>query len=723
MMNACRVAGLRSAMALCGVMLAGQAHPQESAEKFTYYPPGEMTHRSEQGVKDRRVYFPAIKFPIRVGPEAGADGSPLRAYPNSQLFRPQGYEVNDTRLFAYPWSDTLCESNHNGGPMPVCPRGRSHQGVDIRPDRPRDQTYDVIAMADGKVESVTPFTYVRIRFAEDDGTSCEYEHLKPILVRAGQNVRKGDVIGQVSNIMGGGPGTSIHLHFQCEATHPDLQRKVKMPVYTSLIVAYRREWGMTESVEAGALLRDPERELDIGQGARPVAADPTCSEPLADPLPGTRSLSIIARYVHNCSEMGLLADGAARKLVYVRPKLSLRQAAERQPVLITGTLKEGVLEGDAVSYNADCHDPKFKVSGPFADKPESFTLYGDRQRLDSSCNPIEPRHEQLRFVNVDVAKPQPPVPDPAPVANGPNCPFALPPGQKPLVVDGKEIPPKSERSCNFTAITLPGNMSFSDMPRYVREWPGVRTDVLRDKFEDQIITFRSAETGVGAWWYWLTHRAINGPQLDQKGFGASGTPSLAQIARSIAGRERSEDFVRRTYLAPYLNYAEQYFGRMVGENERLNLRDNDVRWNVARIMFRLESGRAPVISAKQFACGVTLGADVAADFDRANVEGGDSIPIRTTAFKGLEFYIKQCTGSGGPVIAEPGSEPPGSAAGGACSTAEAAVGWQRERLQLLSTVDSLKSRIAELTAQRRTATARTAIARPQTRILSRNWYR
>src|SRR5215467_11038130 len=86
---------------LCGSTCS--AHSQLGAERFSYYGPGIMAHPADIGSKDRRVFYPNIQFPIRVGPEAGADGGPLHAYANSQLFRPNGFEVNDLRLFAYPW--------------------------------------------------------------------------------------------------------------------------------------------------------------------------------------------------------------------------------------------------------------------------------------------------------------------------------------------------------------------------------------------------------------------------------------------------------------------------------------------------------------------------------------------------------------------------------------------------------------------------------------------
>jgi hypothetical protein len=225
------------------------------------------------------------------------------------------------------------------------------------------------------------------------------------------------------------------------------------------------------------------------------------------------------------------------------------------------------------------------------------------------------------------------------------CPFALAPGHQPLVVDGREIPSKSERSCNFTALTVPGNVAFDHMPRYIREWPGVRKELLTDKFEDHIITFQSAETGVGAWWYWLVRRAVNGKDLATRGFGAGGRPTLAAVARAIAGIERSEEFVRKTYLAPYMAFASEYFGRVVAESEALELSSSDARWNLGRTMFRLESGRTPVVNRKQFDCGIALGNDVNSDFTRAGVEEGSATPVKFESFKGLKFYIENCTGN------------------------------------------------------------------------------
>jgi murein DD-endopeptidase MepM/ murein hydrolase activator NlpD len=633
--------------AVCATASARMAGAQQFGESFTYHAPGVMTLSSDRGVNDRRVFgfYPLMKFPLRVGPEAGRDGQPFRAFANSQVHPPAG---NDPRLYVYPWFDTLCESGHQGGPMPACPtedeRTGSHQGIDIRPNSPTKDFYDVIAFADGTVTFVKRdgTTEVNIRSAANNGIECVYLHLTPGNIRSGQQVNQGDPIGKVSNHMGTS-GTSIHLHIECKANHPDLGRPVKMPIYAALIAAYRHEWGLPDSVENGVLIRDPEREIEAG--ATPIPGDPTCSEPLTAPLEAVRDRPFIAHYMHNCSDLGLTLDTVAQeiKMFYFRPKQSLQQAAERKPVLVSGNLKpNGDFAGDAINFNRSCSDPSFKVAGHVDVNSTAIILQGDRQVLDSQCRPVNTQHETLRFAKLETST-NPPDQHPG---DGLKCPFALPPGQQPQVVDGREIPPKSERSCNFTALTLPGNESFDDMPRYIREWPGVLKDVLIDRFEDQIITFRSAETGVGAWYYWLIQRAVNGPGLTRRGFGKTGRPTLAAVARAIAGADRSEGFVRQTYLGPYLTFAAEFFGHVVAESEEIDLSDSNARWNLARTMFRLESGRTPVVTRKQFECGIDLGNDIAADFARAGVEGGAASPVTFQSFKGLEFYTNTCTGPG-----------------------------------------------------------------------------
>jgi len=75
------------------------ASAQQSIDNFTYHSPGTMTNLGDAGIKDRRVFFPQMKFPIETGPEAAGDGKPLRAFANSQVFRPLGFDPNDPRLY------------------------------------------------------------------------------------------------------------------------------------------------------------------------------------------------------------------------------------------------------------------------------------------------------------------------------------------------------------------------------------------------------------------------------------------------------------------------------------------------------------------------------------------------------------------------------------------------------------------------------------------------
>lgn len=244
-------------------MVPAPTPPAAPAVNFKYYGPGVMPNGKDIGATERRVYYPDILFPIKVGPKAGAKDTPLHAYPNSQVYLPRGFEVNDKRMYAYPWADTLCETKHVGGRMPLCPNAtnRGHQGIDIRPHSPRNKFYDVVAAEDGTVTVVTKFTYVQVRWDTNDGRVCEYEHLLPVLVKVGQKIKKGDVIGKVANIMNGKPGTSIHLHFQCMISDPE-RGKVMVPMYASLIASYRRAWGLPDGMQDGVLVKDADRELD-----------------------------------------------------------------------------------------------------------------------------------------------------------------------------------------------------------------------------------------------------------------------------------------------------------------------------------------------------------------------------------------------------------------------------------------------------------------------------
>ncbi len=255
------------------ILAGGAALAEEAAvpgEDFCFFSPGRLKPPdSGAGRKeDRRVYVPGMSFPLKVGADDREEPTGgRRAFANSQIFGiggsfgPRG-PVNGLENYRGCWADTFCEGKRSWT-MPLCPgdsrnpAGRGHQGIDIRPDAPADNTYEAVAFADGIVTFVSANTTVIVR--ADDGTECRYLHLHPesIGVKPGDRVLGGDsVIGRVSNFMGSRPGTSIHLHFDCRQ---NLQlasgevTQVYVPVYSSVIPPYAAAWGLEIGVVEGFL--------------------------------------------------------------------------------------------------------------------------------------------------------------------------------------------------------------------------------------------------------------------------------------------------------------------------------------------------------------------------------------------------------------------------------------------------------------------------------------
>lgn len=231
-----------------------------SANQFCFHTPGKLDPRDiATGNADRTVILPDISFPLKVGSASG-----LEAHLNSQIFGYGGQygpggSLSDPRNFQGCWRDTYCEGKR-GWEMPLCPSRVGHQGNDIRAGGPEENKYDVVAIMDGYIRLVTKNTTVVL--AGDDGTECRYLHLDPQSIPAnivGKRVKKGQtVLGRVSDWMNGKHhGTSVHLHFDCSQTvelQDGSQQEVHIPVYTSLVVAYAKEWGIAGvSVQNGEL--------------------------------------------------------------------------------------------------------------------------------------------------------------------------------------------------------------------------------------------------------------------------------------------------------------------------------------------------------------------------------------------------------------------------------------------------------------------------------------
>lgn len=204
-----------------------------ASAQFTYRPPGELVSGSGRGRVDDRVYAPGIRFPIRDAP----------AYLNSQVWGvggsagPGGSQC-DARNYSYPWRDNYCESR--SWDMPLCPSGTGHQGQDMRGPSCRSEVNPVVAVTDGTITNVGSYS---VYLTAPDGTRYDFLHMRPVTVRVGQAVRRGDIVGYVANEFGG-TATTIHLHFNIRQNVSGIGN-VYVPTYMSLVRAYETLVGPT----------------------------------------------------------------------------------------------------------------------------------------------------------------------------------------------------------------------------------------------------------------------------------------------------------------------------------------------------------------------------------------------------------------------------------------------------------------------------------------------
>lgn len=202
---------------------------------FTYTPAGVLVPSSsgKGRVGDNYIYAPNIRFPVEKAP----------AYINSQVYGVGGLygkrgSVCSKENYQYPWHDNYCEKRPWA--MPLCPSGKGHQGVDIRGATCEDKKYFIVAVEDGVISYIGKYSvYLRGK----TGRTYRYLHLdtNTLRVRIGQKVRRGQRIGLMSNNFGN-TKTTIHLHFDVKETLlvDGYPQKVYVPIYTSLVDAYKR---------------------------------------------------------------------------------------------------------------------------------------------------------------------------------------------------------------------------------------------------------------------------------------------------------------------------------------------------------------------------------------------------------------------------------------------------------------------------------------------------
>ena len=259
-----------------------------SAKTFGYFPPGDLVAQDKGRGRtgDRKIYLPGIVFPLKL--QAGMDATPAgrHAHMNSQIWgyggggwnghgAAGGSECDRRNYDPMLQRDTFCEVR--GWDMPMCPAGQGHQGQDIRPPGCDDDKWQAVAVVDGVITQVTSNTTVRLKGG--DGTEYYYLHMHPdsITVSEGDVVTQGQVLGRISNFMNGGRDTTHHLHFQVKQsiTIGTSVSRVYVPVYASLIAAYRRSKGLDAGVDGtGNLSADASYEI----GAKP---DPVTQPPFS----------------------------------------------------------------------------------------------------------------------------------------------------------------------------------------------------------------------------------------------------------------------------------------------------------------------------------------------------------------------------------------------------------------------------------------------------------
>jgi hypothetical protein len=362
------------------------------ADDFRYYPPGELFPGSGTGRKlDRQLYAPNIAFPLFVG---SANGD-AHAYAGSQINNVRGGSSNASENYTYPWRDVYCESR--AWSMPLCPSGKGHQGVDVRPSSNRNDHWRAVAMDDGVVTSVTSNTTVTVR--SDNGFYCRYLHMSKgsisdAGISRGTRVRKGVTpLGRVSNIMGGIPNTSIHLHFDCNKRVSN--HAVFVPVYTSLISAYRKSTDLP-SIDVGQNLgADPQREVGSSQPGDDDGSSGECGPTSDIGTAGMFTFSSI--WKHNCSIVGLVADGNSRKFVYIQPRTGIKSLVQNDPILFTGTFEAGKYSGQARVYSAVCGPLSFTVEGTVSGDFRSVLLSGRQPVRDDQCATTGTKLVELPF--------------------------------------------------------------------------------------------------------------------------------------------------------------------------------------------------------------------------------------------------------------------------------------------------------------------------------------
>lgn len=243
-----------------------------SAGPFSYDPPGVLVAGSGTGRVDTKVYAPGILFPIKLAP----------AFANSQVWGvggssgPSGSQC-DPRNFTYPWHDNYCETR--SWTMPLCPAGTGHQGQDVRASDCTPSVHDAVAVVDGTITNVGSYS---VYLTAADGTRYDYLHMRMLAVAVGDKLKRGDLVGKVSDNFGTS-STTVHLHFNIQQNVTGVG-VVYVPPYLSLIAAYETLIGVAPGDAGGdATIADGGKDSGgSSDSARDSSSSASDSAPASD---------------------------------------------------------------------------------------------------------------------------------------------------------------------------------------------------------------------------------------------------------------------------------------------------------------------------------------------------------------------------------------------------------------------------------------------------------
>jgi murein DD-endopeptidase MepM/ murein hydrolase activator NlpD len=226
---------------------AGPDSPAPAGPSFARYDTADLIPTSGSGYADRALWAEGICFPIKA-----------KAFANSQVWGKGGYKGPPGGQCAesnydYPWRDNFCEARSRTNRF--CGSSAGHQGQDIRPESCKAKVWQAVAVDDGVISKIGSYSvYLK---SDKAARTYVYLHLDRASVvakwKVGDHLKRGDVVGLVSNDFGG-ELTTIHLHFEVLADVSTALNdgtlagaRLAAPPYSSLVAAYERKLAGTDT--------------------------------------------------------------------------------------------------------------------------------------------------------------------------------------------------------------------------------------------------------------------------------------------------------------------------------------------------------------------------------------------------------------------------------------------------------------------------------------------